>query len=53
MVIVRGEPSAWAKKRINQNGDKERRRGETKKKVKGNSTDYHERSEGIPSDWIP
>lgn len=24
-----------------------------KKKVKGNSTDYHERSEGIPSDWIP
>jgi hypothetical protein len=34
MVIVRGEPSACAKKRINQNGDKERRRGETQQKRK-------------------
>ena len=32
-----------------------RKGGEAKlnKKGKGNSTDYHERSEGIPSDWIP
>ena len=42
IIVVKGEPSACTKKRINQNGDKETRRGETELKGKGNSSDYHE-----------
>jgi hypothetical protein len=43
MVIVRGEPDGCAKKRINQNGENERREAKLNKKRNGNSTNYHER----------